>query len=613
MDTYPTPYNISDSNCTRKLLPHLLQVFMGGLISNDLKQTCIGQCIFQAVRPKSVIAPVPFGIGVSLHHEFGCEQFIRCLSRMGLFISYDEVTRFEQSAVQCEHYSLPEACRDMFTQWAADNVDCNTCTLDGYNTTHAMGFMSMSVLSQPGDFDHCPITRLARTNASQLVKNRGVPIIHYSPPDISSLSICKFKPWLELQRPFIYPTSVVFDRLFDFSWFFSDADKPTGSWSAFMHDVSVDSFPPPAEFRLLPIIDMNPGDLTCIYSTLMFIEREANRLNMPTACVTFDQPLWLKAMDVIASKGLNIVCRLGGFNTIMSYLGSIAHVMKGSGLSEAFQCCYGSATVVHMLSGKVVARSLRAHFLVQSALIVILLKPILRDIGSVCTLESSQLHDLRSLFEKALSGSPFDMDDAVSNTGLQAIENFIVDRSFHLMEFSRTAKLWLNYVKHVSLLKKFIRAERTGDWNLHLTALSEMIPLFAATGHNNYAKSGRLYLQQMLDLPHSHPWLYGEFIGHGFHVVRRSNRYWAGISTDLAIEQVMMRALKSRGGLTRGRGMTGSVRLHWLRTLHVCASVHSALNKLTDLRPSDDDDVQHKEAGVSRKQLCRFVQVFVMV
>jgi hypothetical protein len=51
------------------------------------------------------------------------------------------------------------------------------------------------------------------------------------------------------------------------------------------------------------------------------------------------------------------------------------------------------------------------------------------------------------------------------------------------------AKLWLNYVRHVSLLKLFIRAERTGDWNLHLSSQWGMIPLFAATGHNNYAKS----------------------------------------------------------------------------------------------------------------------------
>ena len=42
----------------------------------------------------------------------------------------------------------------------------------------------------------------------------------------------------------------------------------------------------------------------------------------------------------------------------------------------------------------------------------------------------------------------------------------------------------------------------------------------------------------------------------GFHAVRRINRLWAGLSTDLVMEQVLMRSLKTSGGLTRGRGMT---------------------------------------------------------
>ena len=38
-----------------------------------------------------------------------------------------------------------------------------------------------------------------------------------------------------------------------------------------------------------------------------------------------------------------------------------------------------------------------------------------------------------------------------------------------------------------------------------------MMNLFAATGHHNYAKSTRVYLQMMVDLPKSHPWLYEKF------------------------------------------------------------------------------------------------------
>ena len=41
-----------------------------------------------------------------------------------------------------------------------------------------------------------------------------------------------------------------------------------------------------------------------------------------------------------------------------------------------------------------------------------------------------------------------------------------------------------------------------------------------------------------------------------YHTVRRSEREWAGLWTDIVIEQVQIMYLKSGGGLTRGRGMT---------------------------------------------------------
>ena len=52
----------------------------------------------------------------------------------------------------------------------------------------------------------------------------------------------------------------------------------------------------------------------------------------------------------------------------------------------------------------------------------------------------------------------------------------------------------------VDILRTFIRAERTGNWELHLEAVHDMLPYFAAAGHNPYAKSAYIYLQSMYDL-----------------------------------------------------------------------------------------------------------------
>jgi len=85
----------------------------------------------------------------------------------------------------------------------------------------------------------------------------------------------------------------------------------------------------------LPIIDMNPSDSTCIYSTLMFISNHAKKHGV-TPILTFDQPLWWKALTIVelesAKSNLRkIVLCLGGFHTEMNFLGCIGHLIDSSG------------------------------------------------------------------------------------------------------------------------------------------------------------------------------------------------------------------------------------------------------------------------------------------
>ena len=103
------------------------------------------------------------------------------------------------------------------------------------------------------------------------------------------------------------------------------------------------------------------------------------------------------------------------------------------------------------------------------------------------------------------------------------------------MQGNSRALLWLQYMSMNDLMKKFFHAERLGDWKLHLQCLQEMLPYFAACGHNNYAKSVWLYLQQMSTLEKNNPTVYHDFIN-GYHVIRRSERVWSGLSPDLVIE-----------------------------------------------------------------------------
>jgi len=182
--------------------------------------------------------------------------------------------------------------------------------------------------------------------------------------------------------------------------------------------VSTDIFYTASDIRMLPIIDLDPKDLNCIFSTLCFIEDQAKKLNMETACITFDQQLWIKAVEVVNSKDLNVVPRLGGFHMIMNFLGSLGKLMDGSGLAEAFETCYGSVTIAHMLNGKAESRALRAHLLVQSALCNLLLKDILQSTSDSNTTSSREfsLDELITLYNTVLeNNASSDVDGELSH------------------------------------------------------------------------------------------------------------------------------------------------------------------------------------------------------
>lgn len=125
------------------------------------------------------------------------------------------------------------------------------------------------------------------------------------------------------------------------------------------------------------------------------------------------------------------------------------------------------------------------------------------------------------LYHKLLSGS-IRVDDIMGNVELTEIEQIIKEERERLSKYP-TAKLWIQYMDMIHIMKIFIKAERTGNWQMHLYAVKEMLPFFAATGHNLYLKSAYTYLQQMQTLEGDHPDIYLKFC-EGYHVVRRSSR-----------------------------------------------------------------------------------------
>ena len=106
------------------------------------------------------------------------------------------------------------------------------------------------------------------------------------------------------------------------------------------------------------------------------------------------------------------------------------------------------------------------------------------------------------------------VSDVCSSEVISRIQQLLCEKSASLTD--RTAKLWLQYMSMIQILMKFIKAERLVLWELHLQAVTDMLPYLAASGHNLYAKSTRIYLQEMVNLEKSHSDLYEKFT-RGFH------------------------------------------------------------------------------------------------
>lgn len=107
----------------------------------------------------------------------------------------------------------------------------------------------------------------------------------------------------------------------------------------------------------------------------------------------------------------------------------------------------------------------------------------------------------------------------------------------------------------------YVRAEREGDWPLHLEAVKLMMPYFFELGHVNYARYGLFYLRSMEVLP-------GDALQHsmkGSHVMRHTQGLWNGIWSDMFIETTFMRYWHGVIGITLKQETLKT----WALSLHI--------------------------------------------
>jgi len=367
-DVYPTREQMSSTEAAVQFIPQSLLMLLQGLFvgkNTDLKVASIGQAIMQATRPRVILAPLQFGLATEMHHQFSSRFIVDTLHKHGFSCSYSEVRKFEKSAALTQGAELPEPGSGEFIQHVGDNVDHNIRTLDGFGTFHGMGIISTFT---PGKLLSKPVPRVSVTT-DDIIKVGRINIKTFKSQHTGRNPLT----YKELQAMEVHDPTYHIDLLWEVA-FVLRPKRP--AWSGMMQAVHQGDYPGKSSVQFLPMIDMDSTDMSCIFSTLTYVCEQANAYNV-TPVITFDQPLWWKALMIIESEPTDsflksLVLRLGGLHMEMSLLGSIGYLMAGSGLQEVLEVVYAGNAVKHMLSGKAISRAVRGHLLVDAALNTIL-------------------------------------------------------------------------------------------------------------------------------------------------------------------------------------------------------------------------------------------------
>ena len=199
---------------------------------------------------------------------------------------------------------------------------------------------------------------------------------------------------------------------------------------------------------VLPFVDLDPGNLSTLYTALYFAQNECNMRRIQFIQVTFDQPLYNKAVEIVESSHLlkdKIFIRLGGFHLLMSYMGSIGYIMNGSGLEVLWGQVYAGNTVVHMMAGHAYSRALRAHFLTSPALVSFFTSNGEFDIDL----------DFVEKIHKELLKNEAHFIELDKNLQLQDVVKNVDEIMSRNEDNFRTIKLWKTYFKMAKVLLSF--------------------------------------------------------------------------------------------------------------------------------------------------------------
>jgi len=298
---------------------------------------------------------------------------------------------------------------------------------------------------------------------------------------------------------------------------------------------------------------------------------------------------------------------MGNFHIICNLLSIIGKMFRDAGLRDLAveSGVIAEGSIEKVLDGKQYNRGVRLHKLTYEALMR------LAWAGFFEWLENNHNSDMGHLNETLRS-----IADIHENTCAATLELSLNDESCQRIlylfgsyldvlrhESGQLASFWMIYVDMVEIMLGLIRADREGDWHLHLSCIKDLIPWCFAMDKTNYSRYLPVYYVQMTQLENTCPDLHDHFLHGGFSVQLQQVNPFAKIAIDQTVEETVNKDTQTSGG-TRGFSLrqgalsrfylTAEYRAEALRQLREMVSVSSCLGH-ADLQTSrikrDENDV----------------------
>ena len=136
-----------------------------------------------------------------------------------------------------------------------------------------------------------------------------------------------------------------------------------------------------------------------------------------------------------------------------------------------------------------------------------------------------------------------------SSSMIELFQNF----QNEVCNLSETFQYWDRFIALVAILRNLVRADREGDWNLHLHTVQCILPFFAFFDCVNYLRQCSLCLEDMRHLPETALEIHQVFL-QGQLVVNRTPGKFKAVAADISLEQTINLSQKSSGGIIGSRG-----------------------------------------------------------